>query len=161
MGAKQGLQNLLPAEGSACNGHISKVRPRRIEILMEETWHIPRVPPSPESQTLAWQWDCALDCSLYQNLFYLSHSLPFSLSNSPSFTVSRILLTQIYLCWSRMTYLSQESSPSLCPTFSICLPISYQLHKQSSLNNSSVGIETFQLRHPTPHFPLSDLHSDR
>lgn len=36
MGAKQGLQNLLPAEGSACNGHISKVRPRRTEKIWDK-----------------------------------------------------------------------------------------------------------------------------
>ena len=44
---------------------------------------------------------------------FSSLSLSLSLSASSSFTFSRILLIQGYLCWSRLAYLSQESSPIL------------------------------------------------
>ena len=50
-----------------------------------------------------------------------------SLWVSSSFTCSRILLIQGYLCWSRLAYLSQESSQILSPSFSISLPNSYQI----------------------------------
>ena len=53
-------------------------------------------------------------------------SLSLSLSASSSFTCSRILLIQGYLCWSRLAYLSQESSQILQPRFSISLPNAYQ-----------------------------------
>ena len=52
-----------------------------------------------------------------------------------------------------------KQSKSL-PKFSISLPISYQIFNCSSWNNSSLGIETFHLAHPTSSFPLSALHSD-
>jgi len=60
----------------------------------------------------------------------LSLSLFLSLTLSrllPPFTFSQILLIQGYLCWSRLAYLSQESSQILSPRFSISLPISYQI----------------------------------
>ena len=53
-----------------------------------------------------------------------------------------------------MKYLSQESSPSLYPTFALCNPMPYQISKQWSRKNSAVGIETFQLGHPTPTLPI-------
>ena len=52
---------------------------------------------------------------MYPNLISLSLSLSLSLylSASSSFTFSQILLIQGYLCWSRLAYLSQESSQIL------------------------------------------------
>ena len=47
----------------------------------------------------------------------LSLSLSLTLSASSSFTFSRILLIHGYLCWSRLAYLSQESSQMLNQDF--------------------------------------------
>ena len=85
-----------------------------------------------------------LDSSLNQNLLYLSLSLCTSPSN-----LSQVVLPQIYLCWSWMTYLSQGSSPRLYTAFSLQLPIPYQIYKQRSRKNSPLGIETFQIIHTT------------
>ncbi len=59
---------------------------------------------------------------------HLSLSLSLSLSASSSFTFSRILLIQGYLCWSRLAYLSQESSQILYQDFPSVFqtPIKYE-----------------------------------
>ena len=88
----------------------------------------------------------------------LSHSL--SLSTSPSFTFSQILLSQVYLLWSWLTFLSQESSLSLYPTFSF--------HLWYTIKYRSIGPERTTLlgqRHSNSailpqHFPLSALYTD-
>ena len=49
-----------------------------------------------------------------------------------------------------MTYLRQQSSPSLYPTFSLHFPILSQIYKWWSIKNSSVGIQCYQLGHPIP-----------
>ena len=58
---------------------------------------------------------------------YPNH-ISISLSASSSFTFSRILLIQGYLCWSRLAYLSQESSQRLSPNFPTVFqhPIKYK-----------------------------------
>ena len=91
----------------------------------------------------------------------LSLSLSRSLSASSSFTFSRILLIQGDLCWSRLAYLSHESSQILSPRFSISLPNSYQIWNHFSWNNCSVFMEIFHLTQSTSFPPLSALHTDR
>ena len=113
-------------------------------------WFFPCVGYTPETQTPAWHWDRALDPSLNQNLL----SLTLSLSTSPSFPFVRILLPQGYLWCSWITYLRQDSHPSLYPTFLIYLLIPYQIYLRWSRKNPSVGIDTFQLGHPTPTLPI-------
>ena len=85
-------------------------------------------------------------------IFFISLSV--YLSTSPSFNLSQILLPQVYLWWSWMKYLSQDSSPSLYPTVSLYLSIHYQIYKRWSRKNSSIVIETFQLCHPIPTLPI-------
>ena len=92
---------------------------------------------------------------------HLSLSLSLYLSASSSFTFSRILLIQGYLCWSRLAYLSQESSqifnqdfPSVFQT-----PIKYE----SFFHEITIFfcMEIFHLTQCTPILPLSALHTER
>ena len=92
---------------------------------------------------------------------HLAPSLSLTLSDSSSFTFSRILLIQGYLCWSRLAYLSQESSQILSPRFSISLPNSYQIWKHFSWKNYSVCMAIFHLTQRTSILPLSALNTDR
>ena len=87
--------------------------------------------------------------------------LSLSLLASSSFTFSRILHIQGYICWSMLSYSIQESSQFLSPRFSISLPNSYQIWKHFTGNNSSVCMEIFHLAQCTPILPLSALHTDR
>ena len=122
--------------------------------LVHDSLFFPCVPFPPETKYPALCLDSALDCCLNKNLLYISLSLSCSLSTSPSFIFSQILLPKVYLWWSWRTYLSQESSPSLYPPFFLHLLIPYQIYNQWSRKNSSIGIETLQIGHPTPTFPI-------
>ena len=85
---------------------------------------------------------------------FISLCLSLSLSTSPSFTFSQILLPQVYLWWSRVTYLSQDSHPSLYSNFSLHHPIPYQIYKRWCQKKSSVGLQTLHFGHPTPNLPI-------
>ena len=106
----------------------------------------------PEAQTHALHWGLALDCFLNQNLLYLSLFHSLSLSHSPSFTLSQILLPQEYLGWSCMIYLSEESCPSIYTAFTLQVLINLPKQNRWSIITSSVGKEIF-------HFGQSYSHS--
>ena len=127
--------------------------PTRLNYLVQECWIFPCVRYHPETQTVAWTWDNALDFCLSQNVLYVS----LSSSTSTSFTLSQILLPQSYLWWSWVTYLSQDSNPSLCPIFpSVFLsPIKYTSGNQEK--TPFFCIEILQLGHPITDNPLSAL----
>ena len=98
---------------------------------------------------MAWPWNLALDCCLNQNMISLSVSLSLILLFPPS--LSQIMLNQDYLLWSWMKYLTQENCPSLYQIFFTPSSDAHQKYKKWSRKNTSVGIETFQIRQSFPH----------
>ena len=107
----------------------------------------------PLCQISSWNTDTTLALRSCPRLLLKSKS-PSSLSTFSSFNFSWILLPQVYLWWSWVTQLNQDSTPSHYPTF-FCHPsIPYQIYKWWSRKNSSVLLETFQLIHPKPTLPV-------
>ena len=98
---------------------------------------------------MAWPWNLALDCCLNQNMISLSVSLSLMRLFPPSLT--HIMLNQDYLSWSWMKYLTQENCPSLYQIFFTPSSDAHQKYKKWSRKNTSVGIETFQIRQSFPH----------
>lgn len=134
-----------------------------VKLLRQDWCFFSEVGYPPEQQTPVWCYVLALDCCLNQNLLYLSlplfPSLSLSLSlclssDSPSFTLPRILLPQEWIGWSWVNYLSQESSPSFYPTISLCLLSTHPKYQWYLRKKSSVGIETFRPVHPPWTLPI-------
>lgn len=98
-----GVNASFPSGSSACNGHISRVRPKRSENLMQESWNIFCVQYSPET-------DSGFEMRLCPGLLLVSNyhfSLTFSLSLSSS--LSHSLSLQFLL----LHFLLNHPDPSL------------------------------------------------
>jgi len=128
-----------------CNGSIFRVRPRRSEHLVQEHWFFPCVVSCTETHLLGTEF---VPWTVWIKFSFISLSLHISLlrflSNPPA---------QFFMCRSWIIYLSQDHS--LYPIFSQHILIPYQIYKWLSRMNSSAGIGTFQLCHPTPKLPIS------
>ena len=152
---RRGFNTYLPAGSSDCNGHISRVRPRQIQNLVQECWiyHFFEYPPLKKDTCMVLRSCPGL---LLESKSPVSHSLYIYLSLSPILPPSLSLESScLMFTWGDPGWnISHDSSLSLYTTFSHCHLIPYQIYKRLSRKKSSVGIETFQLNHHTPTIPV-------
>ena len=163
----RGFNTYFPAGRCDCNGHISRVRPRRSE--------------EPATRVLFFFFSHVLDILLKHRHLLGAKILPrtvawikisfMSLSLCLSLSVSFCLSLPVSLHFSLLNFLSIPNAPTLplvivdvislpgeqsniFPIFSLRILIPSQIYKWWYRKNPSVCIERFQFGHPTPTFPM-------
>ena len=109
-----------------------------VKHLVQECWFVPCVQYTLQTRTPPWRCYPALNCCLNQKLLHLSCSIYLSLYLSLSLHYTPIhflliFLSQLYMWWSWMKYLCQESGLSLYPSFSLFHPMRYPIKSSGSV----------------------------